>query len=245
MSDYTNTFGGAAKDSGDSTLLGVDHDTELDNIATAITTKMDKPIGPTNANLAEQDVNGNLQDAGLGIGYLENVTEDVQARIDSGGDDPISVATTHTQGGNLQLDLSTYGGWNLESQITQATWETIGPTGSGADWEWVALNNVPASARILIFQLQAATKYDTVIEDVSYSVYATHGADATPAADDSTLVYWKGRTTYNDANNTDDHLGLIYVPCHTDQTFKIYWDEVTTTSDPFTTRFQYQGFFND
>ena len=42
MSDYTNTFGGAAKDGINATVLGADHDTQLDAIATMSATKADK-----------------------------------------------------------------------------------------------------------------------------------------------------------------------------------------------------------
>ena len=42
MSDYTNTFGGAAKDGINATVLGADHDTQLDAIASMSATKQDK-----------------------------------------------------------------------------------------------------------------------------------------------------------------------------------------------------------
>ena len=49
MSDYTNTYGGAAKDAANDIILGADVDTQLDNIATMSATKADKgdawPVG--------------------------------------------------------------------------------------------------------------------------------------------------------------------------------------------------------
>jgi len=39
MTDYTNTYGGAAKDAGDDIILGADLDTEFDNIVTAVASK--------------------------------------------------------------------------------------------------------------------------------------------------------------------------------------------------------------
>ena len=44
MSDYTNTFGGAAKDSANSTILGSEMDTELNNVQNMSTTKANKAI---------------------------------------------------------------------------------------------------------------------------------------------------------------------------------------------------------
>jgi hypothetical protein len=41
MSDYSNTFGGAAKDTANSTVLGADHDTQYEAIATMSATKLD------------------------------------------------------------------------------------------------------------------------------------------------------------------------------------------------------------
>jgi hypothetical protein len=41
MSNYSNTFGGAAKDTANSTVLGADHDTQYEAIATMSATKLD------------------------------------------------------------------------------------------------------------------------------------------------------------------------------------------------------------
>lgn len=65
MSDYTNTFGGAAKDSANSTILGAQHDTELDAIVTMSGTKADKVISATDNNIITMDSNGNLKDSGV------------------------------------------------------------------------------------------------------------------------------------------------------------------------------------
>ena len=68
MTDYTNTFSGAAKDAAGDPILGSEHDTELDNIQTHIATKANKVIGPTVDNIMTMTSGGDLKDSGQQLG---------------------------------------------------------------------------------------------------------------------------------------------------------------------------------
>lgn len=64
MSDYSNTWGGAAKDAADATANAADLDVEFDGIATASATKANKTGAPaTTNNLAMLDASGDLADS--------------------------------------------------------------------------------------------------------------------------------------------------------------------------------------
>lgn len=72
MSDYSNTFGGAAKDAAQSTILGADHDTQYDAIATMSGTKANKAVPGTAGDLPSLTAAGDLQDAGESITDIKN-----------------------------------------------------------------------------------------------------------------------------------------------------------------------------
>jgi hypothetical protein len=65
MSDYSNTFGGAAKDAANDTILGADFDTQFDSLATHVATKANKVGAATSGNLASLSGTGDLQDSNL------------------------------------------------------------------------------------------------------------------------------------------------------------------------------------
>jgi len=68
MSDYSNTFGGAAHDTAEDTIQGVDFDTQFDAVATMSASKANKKVPATTSNLATLDSGGDLGDS------LESVT---------------------------------------------------------------------------------------------------------------------------------------------------------------------------
>jgi len=68
MSDYTNTFGGAAHDTAEDTIQGVDFDTQFDAVATMSASKANKKVPATTSNLATLSATGDLTDS------LETVT---------------------------------------------------------------------------------------------------------------------------------------------------------------------------
>ncbi len=64
MSDYSNTYGGAAKDAANSTILGAAHDTQYDNISTMSATKANKVISATANDILTVSASGDLIDSG-------------------------------------------------------------------------------------------------------------------------------------------------------------------------------------
>jgi hypothetical protein len=83
MTDYSNTFGGRAKDKNSTTILGVDWDTQYSNIETAVNSKQDKVGSATNGNLIEFNASSVPIDSGIASSYIDNVEADVDARLDA------------------------------------------------------------------------------------------------------------------------------------------------------------------
>lgn len=63
MSNYSNTFGGAAHDTAEDVIQGADFDTQFDAIATMSATKANKKVPATTNNIAVLDANGDLADS--------------------------------------------------------------------------------------------------------------------------------------------------------------------------------------
>ena len=134
MSDYTNSFGGAAKDSGQDIILGVDLDTELESVATASGTKANKVVSGTEDNVVTLTATGDVQDSGVTgtelaildgatvttaelnildgatldvteLNYVDGVTSAIQTQIDGKiADSADAVTSTHLATNSVTAD---------------------------------------------------------------------------------------------------------------------------------------------
>jgi len=71
MSNYTNTFAGAAKDAAEDIILATAFDTQFDAIGTMSATKANKVASATVDNIATTDANGDLKDGGVTIAAVK------------------------------------------------------------------------------------------------------------------------------------------------------------------------------
>lgn len=87
------------------------------------------------------------------------------------------LATNHIRAGNTQiLDGASINTSFIvvDAVMASGVWETIGPTGSGADNILANMDNIPANATIGIFMLEIGLTTDGT-STASLSVYATNG----------------------------------------------------------------------
>lgn len=133
MSDYTNTFGGAAKDAANDTILAAQHDTQYDALAVHIATKSNKIASATTGNLIEQDGNGDLVDSGV-------ATSDVVVDGDISGfrtltilDTPESLGTATTEDSWVTINSSTLASAGATTAILRFSVITLTTTGTSAD----------------------------------------------------------------------------------------------------------------
>ena len=193
MSDYSNTFGGASKDSLQDTILGSEHDTEYNAIAVASATKANKTGAPaTTNNLAMLTATGDLADSlietdGSGTSLtcaalVGDLTGDVTGNAD-----------TATTAGGLT-------GTTLSGDVTNS--------GNA-----ITLVDTIAGNRILL-RTQSASASSSIdfvdgvsgaVIDSTYDVYEIELINVIPATDailrltvsDDTGVSWES-TNYND-----------------------------------------------
>lgn len=239
MTDYTNTFGGAAKDAADDTILGADHDTEFDNIATAIGTKANKIIGGTSGNLIELDSSGDIVDSGIDSADVDSLSGVVQTALNTKVD-KYAVQTSHVRGGNVQLvdgtlSLSPIDVYNVTG------FESIGPTGSGADNIWTALDNVPTAANPRALILVSELTMTSSSTSTSQALLYVSDGDVTPATNDST---WSLRHRHNNdaTNEVVTFPAMLIVPCNSSVVFKVN-DSVGNATAVW--NLHYRGFIHD
>ncbi len=140
--------------------------------------------------------------------------------VDLNAQAAIATAATHVKAGNIQVPDGSVlnGGIDLHTEVTENTWVTVGPTGSGADHIWTALDNVDSSARIIMVLFFGSI--DTVGSDANtVAVYVASG-DVVPQISatrgiqlrvDSTAAAESGGSTQ------------VMIPCDSSQIFQVRW----------------------
>lgn len=209
MSDYTKTTDFGAKDSlptGNSGKLvkGSDFDTEFDNIATAVATKFDSSDLIDEDNMASNSAT------------KAPTQQSVKAYVDA------SQATyVNDAGGGPVIDDTIFDFYN---NITAATWESVGPTGSGADNIWTALDAVPSDAdwvelKVMLSFTSASAGGSAA--SPNYSAYGRSGTSSETVTYD-TLLAWVGWYQSSGVGGGQNQVSIVKVPCSTGLIFDFY-----------------------
>ncbi len=152
--------------------------------------------------------------------------------------------TNHVRAGNTQI----YNGeavqtdFDADSSLVDAAWESVGPTGSGADNIWATLDQLPASARILILDIEGTLVSGSAV-GVSTIIHVTSGNIAVPNVADRTRVFLMAADP-DASGEVYGQSAQVMIPLHTDQTFKIYKDTAGAPSTENIT-LKYRGFMTD
>jgi len=187
--------------------------------------------------------------AGNGIVWLKS---DAPNRLfftdDTAVDRKIVTADTavanHIRAGNTQLTDGASSTTTLVAStvVTEVTWESIGPTGSGADNIWTAMDVIPANSTVLIVDV-VSSMISSSSTIAIMSVYVTYGDDATPNAEATNkFVYF----AFDPDAASEQGLvtNRIFIPLGpTSQDFQLYWDVENATSPSVT--LIYKGFMTD
>lgn len=121
-----------------------------------------------------------------GIWLRDDAVQSLVFTDDAGTDreiDTISpVVTGHIRAGNTQLidGEAAHTALDVDSALIIDTWETVGPTGSGADNIWATMDQLPDNATILMVQVILDVDPNSAAAAVA-AIWVTHGDDATPA----------------------------------------------------------------
>lgn len=138
-------------------------------------------------------------------------------------------ATTHHRAGLVQTvkDYSTGGDFSFAGLMSALTWESVGPTGSGADNIWAALDNVPSNVKAIIVEVylqhtsSAAGSHSTL-------AYAEHGDVASPGTSYTRIGYlasWAGA-----GSETRVLTNQVIIPVNSSGVFKVTWNHTSTSA---------------
>lgn len=240
MTDYTKSIDWESRDNLGAAINAADHDTELDLIATALATKSEVASAPTVGNLAEQSAAGKLVDSGVASAPFDNVTSNLETQLVDFVDTSAAVAN-HVRAGNFFLNNGEVAATAFDlGLITEDTWESVGPTGSGADNIWTALDVLPSTARALIVMVNLDVS--VIATNLgSYDIYVVTGDDTTPSLSTATLLFRKQQTA--DGADSAHGSGYRIIPLNSDQVFEAHWAASNLTLG--TEELTYKGFVVD
>ncbi len=223
MSNYTNTFGGAAKDAANDIILGAAHDTEYDAVVVAVTTKADKIVSGTTDNIMTMDSGGDLKNSGKLITDKADVAGDTYTGVIDQDD-----ATDSTTGGTGSIH--TDGGMGAVKEIvTDATFKPIGDTASG---DLAAFGHTTVDGAILTGQ---GSTNDVVLKNDADAIalrvptgtqnIVVPGTAEVTGAQTLTGVTTHGDDVVSDTDGTDD-LGTTSTRWR-----ELFVDDITATTD--------------
>lgn len=198
---------------------------------------------------AEKADHGVTPAAGYGQDWIKSDAPCSKMFTDDAGNDyylsPPPTVTGHIRAGNVQIvdgdtTLSTF---SISSSITESSWESVGPTGSGADNIWADMDNLPSNATILIVDWRI--QFDIGASGASASIYAVNGDVSSPSA--SAINNGIAQFVMDqDADITGNQIawGRTEIPLGpTNQDLKMYW--TCTDEDSVSIVMYYRGFMTD
>ena len=197
---------------------------------------------PANARFAKLKLIGIDPSVALsGSTYFDNVQAFYPLEVLGEFD---TIQPNHVRAGNKQLDngeigLSNF--FNLGTNLTKNTFETVGPPGSGATHEFPALSVLPNNARILYVTMQ--------IEVTSTAAGDTGGSIAVAAGDDEIVspggnLIVGAHNFYADAGGRDEGVFMPgRIPLDENQKFYCRWDAFNDNNRNI--QLYYTGFATD
>lgn len=156
-----------------------------------------------------------------------------------------SSVTDHIRAGNIQLwspGSGTASIFNVVSNITENTFETVGPTGSGATNIWTAMDVLPTEATAVIVAVTiSVTTSGTSIGTASF--YATQGDSTDPITTaDNRKAYIEA--DFDAANKGTQYDVEVMIPLGpTNQDFRATWFATQDTARSCS--LLYRGFITD
>jgi len=137
--------------------------------------------------------------------------------------------TDHIKAGNTQIvsgNDATQPAFDIDTNITINTWESIGPTGSGATNIWPEMDVIPAEATILLVDVQMDFKNNGGASGIM-TLYAVEGDISSPTVGtgNSRSTVAVGPITSNAEGRQLTHKTVLIPLGPTNQDFKMQWTQ--------------------
>lgn len=153
--------------------------------------------------------------------------------------------TNHRRAGHTQVwtGNTTTTSLDIDASVATDTWESIGPTGSGADNVWAQLDVIPAEATVLMVDAYVEVTPNSVGQ-AGINVYVADGDVVTPVHSDSANLVIDHVFDIDLAGGQLAQLVRLMIPLGpTNQDFQMRWTSFGVTTENIT--FFYRGFMTD
>ncbi len=118
--------------------------------------------------------------------------------------------------------------FDVDANVTEDTFESVGPTGSGADNEWAAMDDITATARIA--RIGVVLNYDPVnIDTVAGVQLWARGTGGTAVIGDSTLIVELDLSPDDDVTGENTAFFMVDVPLDASRRFDLAWNKNNAT----------------
>jgi hypothetical protein len=174
--------------------------------------------------IASTDANGDIDLAPNGTGQATYNGDEVQIV-------PAAIAG-YTVGSNIYLAEDGAGGSNVfvTSVVTASVSETFGPTSSGADNIWTALDDLPAGATGVFLSFESFMTLSGT-SAAQLSVYARDGGGSAGSSTSQQVSY----NAAQGASGEDfGNQSAVFVPVDSSGIFSILWLSLNTSTDQVT-----------
>lgn len=136
--------------------------------------------------------------------------------------------------GPIQLFLggTTLGAFNVATGVTVGTWESVGPTGSGADNTWAAMDDIPTDATAILVSITGSVVANAA-GSMRMQAWAAAGDEGSPTITSGYQIL----NGQGEAASTEPMtcLAQVLIPLDpVDQDFKIYWQDAAQSGSIIT-----------
>jgi len=162
-----------------------------------------------------------------------------QAQADAGTASDVFI-TPETLAGRMGLFVNNASGnanisntqLNITSTVSAVTWESIGPTGSGADHIWAVLDSVPLGADWVELRIYAsATDSATAANTVRSATLAARGDGSSEAYGIDTGILTTGYYTNAAGHGHALDYSVTKIPFSSSGVFELYWVSSTEATN--------------
>lgn len=169
-----------------------------------------------------------LTATGAELNILDGVTS-TAAELNKTDDSAAAVAgTVSAMRTYLFTDGITGAVFDVAGNVTENTFETIGPTSSGMQNEWAALSNIPAGSSILIARAITNVTPDGVDRTCTVSVHARGVGSSATTADTFLQGISVGTDDYVATGNANQ--GHVLIPLNASRCFEVTWLATSDTA---------------
>ena len=138
--------------------------------------------------------------------------------------------STHVDNSNGNPNIAD-GAFTVNASVTLATWETVGPTGSGADNTWTALDSVPAGVSWVEIRAYLTAQNGPGSTTPNLVLYARKNGSSSPISASNRISQIWGRTD-GGGNANGSSVSTHKIPVDSNVVFDVHWTNSPAWSSP-------------